>query len=870
MSLIRLQPACHPVLIDEAEAFGRLNIRATVSSPSFAAGNPSHLLPPDLNYWYSAGKPAAGIHPVARTRRQGEKEFQTMVRSAMIGARVRRKEDPRLITGASLYVDDLQMAGTAHLVLLRSPFAHARIRSIDTSAAESAPGVIAVYTNEKLRQFCGPMPGGGGGEGTPIEEDDTSPAAGGTSGETAGELEEIVGPIPTPNMEPLADGKVRWVGESVVAIVAESVAQGRDAADLIEVDYEELPVLADMDAAIAPGAPRIWDDIRRNVGVVRTQAWGDAEAAFSNAEVTVSQRIRSQRVIPMPLEGRAVAAQPDPMSGGLTVWTSTQAPHWTRRDLATQLNLSESQIRVIAPEVGGGFGAKIGVYPEDLMVAALAGHLKRPVKWVESRSENFVATNHGRRMDALIELAATKEGKLTAMRLHVDGDAGAYPMGLDLPVTATLMAVGCYDIPAGDLRARAVYTNTMAVGAYRGAGRPEAAFFIERAMSMLAQQLGKDPAEIRRINFLQPDQFPYTTPAAPSWTYDTGEYEKALDKALEVSGYAQLRQQQEEARSQGRLMGIGLASYVEICGFGPYESSSIRVEPSGAVSIYTGISPHGQGQETTFAQMAHDHLGADFDDITVHHGDTASNPQGNGTMGSRGLAVGGAALMMSIEKIREKAFAIAGHKLEVAASDIELRDGKYSVKGSPDQSLTLAEIADIAYGGNLPENIDSGLVTTDFFRTSGETYPFGTHIAVVEIDPETGETQVQRFVTVDDCGQVISPILVDGQVHGGLAQGIGQALYEEAVYDDNGQLLSSTLMDYALPKAANFPMFELNRTVTPTHLNPMGVKGIGEAATIGATPAVVNAVMDALAPHGITHLDMPLSPSKIWAALHEA
>jgi aerobic carbon-monoxide dehydrogenase large subunit len=429
-----------------------------------------------------------------------------------------------------------------------------------------------------------------------------------------------------------------------------------------------------------------------------------------------------------------------------------------------------------------------------------------------------------------------------------------------------MMSVGCYDIPNVDLKASGVYTNTMAIGAYRGAGRPEAAFYIERAMDILAHSMGKDPAEIRRVNFIQPDQFPFKSPAG--FTYDTGEYEKALNKALEVSGYEQIRKEQEQARAEGRLVGIGLASYVEICGFGPWESAGIRVEPSGAVSVFTGISPHGQGQETTFAQIIHDELGADFDQITVHHSDTATNPQGNGTMGSRGLAVGGPALMMSAQKIKEKALAIAGHQLEVSRDDIEYAEGSYRVKGSPDRALSFSEIAAAAYGGSLPADIDAGLVTTDFFKTAGETYPFGTHIAMVEINPDTGQVQVKKFWSVDDCGNVISPILVEGQVHGGLAQGIGQALYEEAVYDDNGQLLSSTLMEYALPHAENFPMFELHRTVTTTPLNPMGVKGIGEAATIGSTPAVSNAVHDALAPKGITHLDMPLSAPKIWAALN--
>jgi len=797
-----------------------------------------------------------------------------MVRSAMIGARVRRKEDPRLITGSSVYTGDLQVTGMTHLVLLRSPYAHARIKSIDTSAAKTAPGVIAVYTQADYAAFGAPLPGGGGGEGTPMEEGDAieSPRAEGVSGETVGTVEEVEpsGPPPLPTQWPLALGKVRWAGEPVVAIVAESEAQGRDAAELIDIDYEELEAVTDVEAGSQPGAPRIWDGVPNNVGVEYSRARGDADKAFSEAAHTIKQRIRSQRVVPMPLEGRAVLAQPDPMTGGLTVWQSTQAPHWTRRDLAAQLGMPETMIRVIAPEVGGGFGAKIGVYREDLLAATIARKLRRPVRWVESRSENFVATNHGRCQLAEIELAATEDGTITGLRLNVIGDAGAYPMGLDMPPITTMMSTGCYAIPNVDLKASAVYTNTQAIGAYRGAGRPEAAYYVERAVDILAHKMGMDPAEVRRKNFIQPDAFPYSSPAG--FTYDTGEYEKALDKALDVSGYSELRKQQEQARAAGKIVGIGMASYVEICGFGPWESSTIRVEPSGAVSVFTGISPHGQGQETSFAQMIADEVGADYDEIVVHHGDTASNPQGNGTMGSRGMAVGGAAIMASSVKIRDKAMAIAGHKLEVSASDIEYdrESGSYRVKGSPDQALSFKEIASAAYAGGLPAEIDAGLSTTDFFTTTGETYPFGTHLAMVEIDPDTGQVKVTKFWSIDDCGTVISPILVEGQVHGGLAQGIGQALYEEAVYDTDGQFVSATLMDYALPRAEHFPMFELHRTVTTTPLNPMGAKGIGEAATIGSTPAVVNAVLDALAPHGITHLDMPLTASKVWAALNDA
>ena len=773
-----------------------------------------------------------------------------MVRSAMIGARVRRKEDPRLITGSSMYVDDLQMSGMLHVVFVRSPYAHALIKGIDTSAAAVAPGVVAVYTSEQLAEFCGPMPGGAGGEGAPMEEEPDADA-----------------PIPVPTTWPLARGKARWAGEPIVAVVAESVAQATDAAELVEIDYEELRAVVDIEAAQRGGSPLVWDSIAHNVGIRYSRARGDTDKAFADAAWTIKQRIRSQRVLPTPMEGRVTAAAPDPLTNGLTVWASNQAPHWVRRDVARQLGLSESSVRVIAPEVGGGFGAKIPVYREDLATAAIANKLRRPVKWTETRSENFAAMTHGRCQLAEIELAADADGRITGLRLDVTGDAGAYASGLDMPPITTMMSVGCYAIPNVDLKAQAIYTNTSAIGAYRGAGRPEAAYYIERAVDILAHKMGKDPAELRRLNFIQPDQFPYDTPAG--FTYDTGEYEKALDKALEVSSYQQLRAAQAEARKQGRLVGIGMASYVEICGFGPWESSSIRVDPSGAVSIFTGISPHGQGQETTFAQMIADELGADFDRIIVHHGDTGNTPQGNGTMGSRGLAVGGAAVMVSAVKIRDKMLAIAGHSLEVDKDDIEYdrATGTYRVKGTPDRALTFNEIAGAAYGGELPAGIEAGLVTTDFFSTRGETYPFGTHIAQVEIDPETGRVDVQHFWSVDDCGNVISPTLVEGQVHGGLAQGIGQALYEEAVYDDDGNLLTSTMMEYALPHADSFPMFDLHRTVTTTPLNPMGAKGIGEAATIGSTPAMVNAVLDALAPAGITHLDMPLSAPKIWAAL---
>ncbi|CAN5607368.1 molybdopterin-dependent oxidoreductase [soil metagenome] len=769
-----------------------------------------------------------------------------MVRSQMMGARIRRKEDPRLITGASMYVGDLQLAGMLHASFLRSPYAHARIRSIDTSAAKDMPGVHGIYTNEDMVKLAEPLGGTGSSGDADIEVD-------------AG--------IPIPAVQTLAQDKVRWVGEPIAVVLADSEELGRDAAEAIHVDYETLEVVVDIEKATEDGAPLVWAEVKNNIGMAHQRSAGDVDGAFSNADVTISQRILSQRLVPLAMEGRACAAAPDPLTGGLTVWVSTQAPHGWRNEAAPKLGLTQSTLRVIAPEVGGGFGSKFGVYHEELTVAALAKHLRRPVRWIETRSENFLVTNHGRAQIADIELAATNDGKITGLKLKVIQDGGSYPKGLDLAYLTATMAVGCYDIPAVDLDISAIYTNTTPIGAYRGAGRPEAAYYIERAVDILAQKLDMDPAELRRKNFIDPAAFPFTT--ATGEKYDTGEYAKALDKALEVSGYSDLRKMQEEARAEGRIVGVGMASYVEICGFGPWESSIVKVEPSGAVSVYTGISPHGQGQETTFAQIVADRIGAEFEDVIVHHGDTDNTAQGNGTGGSRGLVVGGGALMLSLAKLRDKADKIAGHLLEVDAEDIRLDDGRYHAAGSPEPSVTLNDIAGAAYGANIPAGMEAGLETVDYFSPEDETFPFGTHIAVVEIDPDTGWVKLTKYVSIDDCGNVVSPMLLEGQVHGGLAQGIAQALTEEAVYDESGQLVTATLMDYAIPKAELFPMFELDRTVTTSPLNPLGAKGIGEAATIGSTPAVANAVLDALAPHGITHLDLPFNAQKVWKALNQ-
>ena len=769
-----------------------------------------------------------------------------MVMSKMVGASVRRKEDPRLITGSSTYVDDLKIPGMLHAIIVRSIEPHGTITGYDTATAASMPGVVAVYTGEDLESLFANVATEAVGEGD--EGDD--------------------GGIPKPPVSPLAQKTVRYVGHPVAMVVAKSRAEAVDAAEMVLVDIDPLPVITDVYEAIKDDAPRIYANVPNNIGAKHGgHRGGNVDDAFADATWTIKNVVRSPRLNAVPMEGRAVAAQPDPVHG-LTVWTSTQAPHWNRNAIASALGLSQAKVRVIAPEVGGGFGQKIGAYYEDYLIAAAAHKLKQPVKWIETRSENMLASSHGRNQIAEVEAAMAEDGKITALRCRVLVDAGAWPKGLDLGNSTFIMATGCYDIPAIEYNVLSVYTNTGANGAYRGAGRPEAAFYIERIVDLLADESGLDPVDIRRRNFIQPNQFPFDTLSGQQ--YDSGDYDKALDKALEIVDYNALRQEQARLREEGRYIGIGLASYVEICGFGPFESSTVRVEPGGHVSIFTGISPHGQGQETTFAQMAADVIGADFDDVVVHHGDTANTPQGNGTMGSRGLAVGGAALMASLRKIQEKAKAIAAHILEASIEDIEVEGGKFRVKGVPDTGVTLSEISAMAYSGNLPKDMEGGLETTDFFRPSGTTFPFGSHIAVVEVFPDTGETKWLRYVSVDDCGPIMSPVLVTGQVHGGLAQGIGQAMIEEMHYAENGELLTGTLNDYAMPRASSFPTFETHHTTTPTYINEMGVKGIGEAATIGATPAAANAVIDALAPWGVTHVDIPLTPQKVWKAIRGA
>ena len=781
-----------------------------------------------------------------------------MAYASLMGVRIKRKEDPRLITGIATYVGDMTLPGMRHVAFVRSPYAHANIRGIDTAAALAHPGVFAVVTGADLAPLCEPMP----------------VATSGESGSSDGAPKRYT-------HHALSVDRVRYVGEAVVAVIAASPEVAADAAAEIKVDWEPLPAVVDATQARDAGAPLLFESMTSNVVHTWRHKTDGADAAFDGAARVVKQRMVSQRLSGVPMEGRAVLAAPDPTTGGVTIWTSTQGPHISRDQLAKTLRLPENAIRVVAPEVGGGFGVKIGIYPEDVALAALAREYRTPLRWVETRLEHMAATTHGRAQEAELEAAVQPDGTVTALRMRVLSNLGAYPLALDVPELTGKMAIGVYRIPEVDIEIVCVFTNTTPVAAYRGAGRPEAAYYIERLMDMIAGELDLDPIEVRRKNFIPPDAFPYHAPTGQ--VYDSGEYDRALTKALEISHYNELREEQrqriedrgsriEDSPSSildprsSNLLGIGIACYVEMCGFGPYESATVRVEPTGTVTIFTGTSPHGQGGATTFAQIVADQLGAAFDQIVVKHGDTANTPMGMGTMGSRTIAVGGAALVRATAKVRDKARRVAAHILEAATEDIVLHEGRYQVKGAPDTALTLGQIAKRAYSDDLPDDIDPGLEATDFFRPPDLVYPFGAHVAVVEVERDTGIVHLRDFFSVDDCGPRISPLLAEGQVHGGLAQGIAQALWEEIVYDENGQLLTGTLMDYALPRAALLPSFVVDRTETPTPLNPLGVKGIGEAATIGSTPAIVNAVMDAI---GARHLDMPLRAEKVWRAIQE-
>ena len=770
--------------------------------------------------------------------------------SRLIGAPIKRREDPRLVQGLSHYVDDIKLVNTLHCTFLRSDYAHADIKSIDTEAAENLSGVVKVITGSDIAGKVGSIP-------------------------CAAEIEGLK----VPDHPALAVGRVRFVGEPIAAVVATDPYIARDALDLIEVEYDELPAVVDLDAAIESDSTVIYDEFDDNIAFTMPLDAGDVDAAFAEADHVVSQRFVNQRLIPNSIEPRGVLAEYLPGEGTLTVWSSTQVPHHLKTILSLLLDFPEQLVRVIAPEVGGGFGSKLNVYPEEAVVAYLATQLRKPVKWIEKRSEGFTTTIHGRDQVDYVDMAVQNDGTITALRAKLLANMGAYHQLLTpiIPVLTYLMMPGAYKIPNIKLELIGVFTNKMATDAYRGAGRPEATHIIERMVDLAAQTLGMDPREIRFKNFPQPDEFPLEM--ATGVTYDSGNYQMSFNKALDTVDYASLRTRQAELRGQGRYMGIGIATYAEICGMGPsvgvagggWESGTVRIERTGKVTVLTGVSPHGQGQETSFAQIVADEYGISIDDIAVIHGDTGRQPQGIGTFGSRATAVGGAALIIAAQQVKDKMAQIAAHMLEANVDDLVFEDGNIFVQGSPDSAVTFADVAATAHVAvNLPPEVEPGLEATHFFEPSNFTYPFGAHISIVEVDPETGEIDLQRYVAVDDCGNIINPLLVDGQVHGGIAQGLGQALYEGAVYDENGQLLTGSFMDYAIPKATQVPRFETEHTTTPSPVNPLGVKGVGEAGTIASSPCLVNAVVDALSPFGITDIDMPLTPNRVWQAIQDA
>jgi len=754
-----------------------------------------------------------------------------------MGAEVKRKEDPRMITGTSTYVTDVVVPGMQWVAFVRSPYAHARIRRIDTKPALQVPGVRMVVTGEEIRKLAKALPPA------------SASAEGGASSGAPGRQHWA-----------LSTDVVRHVGEAVAAVVADSDYAAHDGVEAVVVDWAPLPAVTDIFAALADGAPQLHPDAPQNIEHKNQIKAGDPDAAFAKAKRVVKQRIVSQRLCSVAMEPRACVAAPDPTTRGVVVWATHQAPHNLRADLAGVLGMDQNLIRVINPDMGGGFGNKFGCYAEDVVLAALARHHRLALKWVETRVEHMVATTHGRAQVADLEAAVEDDGTITALRMKVTANIGAYPVFTFIPDLTLFMGVGVYKVTAVDLQSTCVFTNTTSVAAYRGAGRPEAAYYLERLVDIVAAELGKPPEEVRRRNFISPSAFPYATPTGQN--YDSGEYDRALTKALGLAGIDQLRREQKDRlqRNDRTLLGIGQAVYVEMCGFGPYESAVVRVEPSGTVTAYTGTSAHGQGHETTFSQIIADHLGVDFDKIVVRHGDTAAVQMGNGTGGSRSVAVGGTAILNATLKVQEKARRIAASMLEAAVEDVVLESGRYQVKGAPAKALGLADIAAMAHGETLAQGLEHGLEATDFFRPVQLVYPFGAHVAVVEVDRDSGAVRLRDYVSVDDCGVRISPTLVAGQVHGGLAQGIAQALWEELVYTDDGQLSTGSLMDYAVPRAEDFPSFRDDSTITPTPFNALGAKGIGEAATIGSTPAVANAVVDALRPLGVKHLDLPLRP----------
>ena len=779
-----------------------------------------------------------------------------------IGAAVRRKEDLRFVRGAGKYTDDMNLEGQAYAYILRSPHAHASIRSIDTSAARASDGVIAVFTAEDMTAV------GGIPCGWQVHSKDGNPMA-------------------EPKHPVLAEGKVRHTGDPVAVVIAASRTQARDASEGIIIDYDVLDAVVDMQQAVMEGTTSVHDDVGTNVCF--DWALGDKDAvdeAFANADHVASLDLVNNRLIANAIEPRCAIGDYDQSTGKYTLHTTSQNPHVIRLLMgAFVLGLPEHKLRVNAPDVGGGFGSKIFHYAEEVIVTWVAAQINRPVKWTADRSESFVSDAHGRDHVTTVELALDGNGKFQALRETTLANMGAY-LSTFAPCVPTYLhgtlLAGQYSTPAIYSGVKAVFTNTVPVDAYRGAGRPEATYLLERIVQVAADELGIDAAEIRRRNFIQPDEFPYQTPVA--LVYDTGNYEASMGKALAASDYDGFAGRKEASRRAGKLRGIGIASYIEACGIAPsniagalgaraglYEAATIRVNPTGSVSVLTGSHSHGQGHETTFAQVVSDKLGIDFDSVDVVHGDTDKIPFGMGTYGSRSIAVGGAAIVKAIDKIVAKGKKIAAHLLETSESDIEFENGQFVVPGT-DKAKAFGEIAMAAYvPHNYPlEELEPGLEETAFYDPKNFTFPAGTYVCEVEVDQDTGTVDIASFHATDDFGTVINPMIVEGQVHGGLVQGIGQAILEGCNYDENGQLLSGSYMDYTMPRATDVPSFTVDTTVTECTHNPLGVKGCGEAGAIGSPPAVMNAILNALSEVGVTHLDMPATPHRVWQAIRDA
>ena len=752
---------------------------------------------------------------------------------------MRRREDRALLTGRGRFVDDMTVGGVLHVVLARSPHAHARIRSVDAAAARCAPGVVAVITADDLGPI-GPVP-----------------------------LMRLAPGTVVPEYPILASGAVRSQGIPVAAVVADSTYAAADGVDRLAIDYEPLAGVADADGALATGAPQVVPVSRDNRALAVAWRHGDAERAFRDAAHRVTLTVQQQRLCGVPMEPRGAFARWDFVTGELTVWTSTQAPFRIRSSLARMLGLDEARVRVIAPDVGGGFGVKGGPYREEVLVAWLARRLERPVKWISTRAEDLLTTNHGRGGKSTGEMALDADGRILGLRARI-----RQPLGSTLAVTVGgtpqnhgRCLPGSYVVEHVDIESVGVFTTTPPVGAYRGAGRPEAAFLIERLMDEAARTLKVDPAELRRRNLIPKERFPFRT--ATGQVYDSGNYAEVLERTLAMADYAGLRRAQAERRVRGEIVGIGVAKYVEPSALG-WESGQVRVEATGTVLAVTGSSAHGQGHETTFAQIVADELRVHPDVVTVRHGDTHGAPQGIGTFGSRSTALGGSALALAARDVRDKARRMAAGLLEAAAQDVVPVEGGFGVVGAPGRQVTWARVAEHAYRGQgLPQGVEPGLEATRFFSPEGEVWSAGAFVVSIRIDRDTGVVTPERIAWLDDAGTIVNPLLADAQLEGSLAQGWGQVMMEDAALDRDGHLLSGTLMDYAIPRADDMPHAEIGHAHTPSPNNPLGVKGIGEAGTIGIPPAMVNAVVDALSPFGVTHLDMPLTPEKIWRALNK-